>query len=221
MFDAWGLSWGGAWGNAWLQQTAAPEGSYLDPLRAISGSTIYPGATLVVTDNGDNVVQLFADPDLTVPLTHPVKADSAGNFPALYVQAGEYTPTGTIAYGGAEVLELTLNWVNGHLSADQGKPRDEDGEAMPGAARTFYQSRTTELATVYSDAELTTPADNPQEANASGVFDAVYLDPEKHYRIQLHKSPGNPAFNPETGYYAQRRWIGGALVYDVDGGPER
>ena len=77
------------------------------------------------------------------------------------------------------------------------RPLTPSGEIMPGARLTFYRSGTTTLATIYADAELTTPLGNPLEADASGRFVPIYLHPLTTYRVLLHDADD-------------------VLVYDVD-----
>jgi hypothetical protein len=181
---------------------------YLDPIRAISGGTVFAGAELTVTD-GASAVTIYADPGLTVKLPNPIKADSAGRYPPIYVPEGTYT----VEIPDASIdEEITVGAVP--LSFDQGQPKDDDGSALPNAVRTFFQAGTTELATVYSDSGLSTESDNPLEANSSGVFATVYFDPDERIRAQLHESPGNPAFNPYDGYWTRRGWVGGRLLAD-------
>lgn len=77
------------------------------------------------------------------------------------------------------------------------RPLTPPGDIMPGAKLTFYESGTTTLATIYADAELTTPLENPLEADASGRFVPIYLHPLTTYRVLLHDADD-------------------VLVYDVD-----
>lgn len=66
------------------------------------------------------------------------------------------------------------------------RPLDDNGEPMPGCYMQFYASQTTTPATVYADAELTTPLPNPVVSNAAGVFPAVYGDSAVVYRRLLY-----------------------------------
>jgi hypothetical protein len=56
----------------------------------------------------------------------------------------------------------------------------------PGAV----QTGTTTFATIYADGALTTPLANPLEADASGTFVAVYLNPATIYRVQIKTAAG-------------------------------
>src|SRR5687768_2248735 len=113
---------------------------YLDPIRAISGGTVYAGAELTVTQSAVPVA-IYADPDLTTALPVPLKADAAGRYPPIYVPEGTYT----VSIPDASIEEeVTVGLLP--LAFDQGQPKDDAGQAMSGAMRTFYAARTTELA---------------------------------------------------------------------------
>lgn len=181
---------------------------YLDPIRATDGAAIYPGAELTVTQAGLPVV-IYADPARTVPLENPLTANAAGRYPPIYVPEGTYTAS--IPDAGIE-QEIVVGLLP--LAFDQGQPMDDAGQPLPLAHRTFFQADTTELASVYTDEALSIPSDNPLPANEDGEFEPVYFDSAHRLRAQLHEQPGNPAFNPEEGYYARQSYIGGRLVYD-------
>ena len=68
------------------------------------------------------------------------------------------------------------------------RPLDDNGEILPSAYMNFYETGTVTKATIYADADLTTPLDNPITADASGEFAAIYLDPAVTYRVQLYDS---------------------------------
>jgi hypothetical protein len=191
-----------------------PALRFRDPIRAISGSTVYPGASIEVREADDSLAPIYAEPAFQTPIPNPLKADAAGFFPPIY--GSGYTPLTSIITDadGVEIIELE-DWGNRPIAADD-DPRDNAGSRMPGATRTFYQGDTTELAVIYSDSGLTTPADNPQVADENGLFDPVYIDSDLIYRVMLHKAPGNPAVKPAWGHNALKSYTGGVLVYDVE-----
>jgi hypothetical protein len=59
------------------------------------------------------------------------------------------------------------------------------GSVVPGAKATFYLTGTTTKIDTYSDDELTVPNANPVVADAAGVFDVIYLDPDVDYKLTL------------------------------------
>lgn len=63
-------------------------------------------------------------------------------------------------------------------------------QLVPGARAYFYQTRTDTPQDTYQDADLTTPHANPVQADAAGVFPAIYLDDEAAttYRLTLRTS---------------------------------
>src|SRR5690606_36594099 len=83
------------------------------------------------------------------------------------------------------------------FSEPTARPLTPSGAIMPSAKLTFYESGTTTLATIYADAELTTPLANPLDADASGRFVPIYLHPLTTYRVLLNDADD-------------------VLVYDVD-----
>jgi len=54
--------------------------------------------------------------------------------------------------------------------------RDGNGYPVSGAKLYVYENETTTLATIYTDFALTVPSANPVEANASGVFPAIFAE---------------------------------------------
>jgi hypothetical protein len=79
------------------------------------------------------------------------------------------------------------------------RPLSSVGVAMPGAYYNFYVSGTTNPAIVYQDAGLTLPypaaslnGSNPLytviQADGTGAFPPIFLNPETIYRVQLYNS---------------------------------
>jgi hypothetical protein len=79
------------------------------------------------------------------------------------------------------------------------RPLSATGAALPGAFYNFYASGTTNPATVYQDSALTLPypaaalnGSNPLysviQADGTGAFQPIYLNPETIYRVQLYSS---------------------------------
>jgi hypothetical protein len=60
---------------------------------------------------------------------------------------------------------------------------DANGDTYPGAKLYFYETGTSTLASVYTDAALTTPHTNPVVADANGVFEPIYLASKKYKAI--------------------------------------
>lgn len=54
---------------------------------------------------------------------------------------------------------------------------DGNGDPVPGALATFYNSGTTSPQVVYSDDDLTIPHPTPVVANGNGVFPAIFTGP--------------------------------------------
>jgi len=71
------------------------------------------------------------------------------------------------------------------------------GNSFSGALLHFYQTGTTTPETVYTSATRTVAHSNPVIADANGVFNSIWLDPTKTYRVRLTTSSG-------------------VLLYDVD-----
>lgn len=71
-------------------------------------------------------------------------------------------------------------------------PVNGSGRPYPGAKLYFYEAGTTTLATVYTTSALAVESANPLTASASGMFDAVYLDPASttDYKAVLKNSAG-------------------------------
>lgn len=78
---------------------------------------------------------------------------------------------------------------------------DRDGDLISGARMYVYTNGTTELAPIYSNFSLTTPAMNPVIANSSGQFPSIYAEAGTDsvpvlYRVAFTDadggSPGNP-----------------------------
>ncbi|NYD88741.1 hypothetical protein [Sphingomonas melonis] len=67
---------------------------------------------------------------------------------------------------------------------------DANGIVVPGASLTFYRTGTSTLQTIYADAALTIPLDNPVTANAAGVWPSIYIDNNFLYRVVLRDGRG-------------------------------
>jgi len=67
---------------------------------------------------------------------------------------------------------------------------DPNGLVVPGAKLAFFISGTNTPQTVYADAALTVPLDNPVEANAAGKWPPIYIDPSLLYRVLLSDALG-------------------------------
>jgi hypothetical protein len=83
------------------------------------------------------------------------------------------------------------------------KPLSTTGGALPGAYYNFYLSGTTTPAPVYQNGALTTPYPaialpfivgnqiyNAVQADGSGLFQPIFLNPILVYRVQLYSSTG-------------------------------
>jgi hypothetical protein len=63
------------------------------------------------------------------------------------------------------------------------------GAILPGSKLYFYDTGTTDAKPVYTDIDLSVAHAQPVVADASGVFDPIYLDPEgANYRVKLTDS---------------------------------
>lgn len=66
-----------------------------------------------------------------------------------------------------------------------------DGKPYPGARAYFYSADTLTQLTVFQDYGLGTPHANPVQANAFGVFPAIFLDEEdEFYRLRITTADG-------------------------------
>lgn len=66
------------------------------------------------------------------------------------------------------------------------RPLGAAGQVLPGCYLQWYESGTTTPATVYADADLTTPLANPVAADSAGRLPAIYGDSAVVYRRQLY-----------------------------------
>lgn len=88
--------------------------------------------------------------------------------------------------------------ASGRLLLPQWMPAlDSDGAPIPNAKVYFYLNLTDTLAPVFSDQALTTPLQNPVEANASGRFPAVWANDAVLYSASV-EAPYGPAGVPFT-----------------------
>lgn len=103
--------------------------------------------------------------------------------------------------------------------------RDRNGALVPGARMRVRQNRTTTLATVYADANLTTPLANPVIANSSGQFPAVWAqggtaEAPVLYSVDYSASDGTTIGNPNSFDDVQPSvsldLVSGALKADID-----
>lgn len=165
---------------------------FRDPVRAIATATVYASALVRVSETGTNdLVSIFADYGLTVPLPNPLVADSAGRIPAIYCDPADTYRVRAVDDEGTQLF--SQDGITGDLlplARTYADPRDDNGVLMPAGVRTFYAAETTELVEVYDDDTLTTPLANPVIANEDGEFADVYLNPELAYRALLHDGSG-------------------------------
>lgn len=197
-----------------------PIQPYREPVRAISGGSVYPGASLSVYDEEDALAAIYAESERITRLPNPIRADAAGYFPAIYVDPDEDHQCVLQDASGNEVFDLPTLGERSLVVVSDDDPRDAAGAPLPLATLTFLVSRTTELATVYGDDGFENALTNPVVANADGEFPDVYLPPGD-YRVQLHAAPGNPAHPPALAHHASKRHVGGTLIYDVEMGGSR
>lgn len=59
------------------------------------------------------------------------------------------------------------------------------GAVSPGAKANFYLTGTTTPTDTYTDSALATPHSNPVVADAAGVFEPIYLDPDITYKVTI------------------------------------
>jgi hypothetical protein len=62
---------------------------------------------------------------------------------------------------------------------------DLNGSPVPGAKLTFFNNRTTTLASIFTDYELSVPHANPVIADAAGQFDSIFADASNLYTITI------------------------------------
>src|SRR5689334_18380812 len=65
---------------------------------------------------------------------------------------------------------------------------DSSVRVVAGSKAFFYETGTSTPQDTYADSGLTTPNANPVVADANGVFQAIYLDPTKVYKLTLTTS---------------------------------
>jgi hypothetical protein len=98
---------------------------------------------------------------------------------------------------------------------------DSNGQIDDGATITFYANGTTEFQTIYAEADLQTPLDNPLSCNAAGRFPevngsgAVWAPDGTSYSIKMEFTNGDvltrddirpEIVNPSAVYYDMYRW---------------
>lgn len=169
-----------------------PGLQYMRPVRAIADGTIAPGGSLSVLIAGtETEAALYADTAMTVRLANPLRADSGGYFPPVYVSASERYDI-EIADEFGNVIDAAEDFLPliAPLALDDSDPRDLAGDAMPFATLTFYLARTTELIDLFADEELTTPLANPVTADAAGEFAEIWFDAAQSARVILRDRNG-------------------------------
>ena len=67
---------------------------------------------------------------------------------------------------------------------------DDDGDLIPGATLEFFESGTDTPADVYTTDALSTPIEQPVEADAAARFVNMYLDPAVQYRVKMRTALG-------------------------------
>lgn len=170
--------------------------SFRDPIRAIVGGVVYPGATLSIF-NDDSVTRtaIYADPGFETLLSNPLTANAAGRFPAIYVATGVVYRALLQSAAGATVFDQFTTPRVLPLGVIDSQPRDDGGDLMPFAVRTFYAAQTTALETIYADDGLSVPLANPLTADAAGTFPDIRLDPVIAYRALLKDRYGRLIFD--------------------------
>ena len=153
---------------------------YTPPLAAIYGDS------LTVTQ-ASAPVAIYADPELTSPLRNPLPADAAGQFPPVYLADGTYD-----IECGSFSDSVTPSLLPLSISTD---PYAKNGVVYPYSVRTFYQSHTDELAEI---TDGTDSIDNPQTADADGVFPETRIDPDSDYRVILKTAEGVLIYDHEV-----------------------
>ena len=76
---------------------------------------------------------------------------------------------------------------------------DPVGETVPGGLLYFYLTGSTTLTATYANSSLTIPNRNPVEADASGTFPSIFLDPTVTYKV-VYTGP-NDGVNPPVQYW--------------------
>jgi hypothetical protein len=77
---------------------------------------------------------------------------------------------------------------------------DADGKPIVGSKKYLFEPGTSTLKTIYSDAELTLPTENPVESNEFGEFPDIYLD--GLYREVQHNNEGVLRWDSDVGSLA-------------------
>lgn len=67
---------------------------------------------------------------------------------------------------------------------------DSSANPLSGAKLTFYENGTTDLTTVYSDYDLTTPLSNPVVANSAGQFASIFADTSLLFSVKVENAGG-------------------------------
>jgi hypothetical protein len=108
------------------------------------------------------------------------------------------------------------------------RPLSSLGVSMPGAYYNFYVSGTTNPATVYQDAALSLPypaaslnGSSPLysvlQADGTGAFQPIFLNPETIYRVQLYNSTWSLIEDVDPYVPAMPTTGNGQLVLDAQG----
>lgn len=195
---------------------------YRDPVRAISGGVIYPGARLSVLEpDGETLAAIYADAALDTRLSNPLIADSAGRLPPIYAALGAELVARLVDASGEIVFEETITPDLMPLSVYGADPRDDSGRPLPYATREYFAADTTEHIPTYDGDDLTTPLPNPSTAGESGAFEATYLDPALAYRTILRDRHGRLIYDVADGRVINlpptAPVLSGALNGDEDG----
>lgn len=96
------------------------------------------------------------------------------------------------------------------------RPLDINGDIMPLAYLTFFETETFIPADIFANGALTTPLANPLIANAAGAFPAIYMDPRSAYRVQLHNAANELQYDIDPWFPISGLFVGEGKFYFGD-----
>lgn len=171
------------------------------------------GTLTFYAENTHELLDVYDADSLSSTLTNPVVADSAGDFPAIWLDASlRYGVKLEDRYGRlvyhvpayrTPVTEGAFQYLDAQIRAVDG-----DGAPIPGATLTLTDDEDA-VVSGYADPECTIPHTNPVVADAGGLFPAIYLpdpvsdEPEIIGQFSFIAGEGTASFVLWRGYHPE------------------
>lgn len=96
------------------------------------------------------------------------------------------------------------------------RPLDINGDIMPLAYLTFFETETLIPVDIFANGALTVPLANPVVANAAGAFPAIYMDPRIAYRVMLHNDADELQYDIDPWFPISGLFVGEIKMYFGD-----